>query len=550
MRSEQTTGLLGGVPIFARFSDQQLDNISRLMEKRRYPPNHLLFEEGSPGDTFYVIISGEVEIQKESAEGGDKVTLAVRGPGDFFGEMALIQDAPRFASAMTISECQMLELPKQRFLPLLGSNPVLANQIMGALSYRLRESDLHLIEDLKRKNRELREAYDLQMRLASELQKSNQQLQEAKEFLDRIISTTPNAIIVADPEGKIVTFNETATRYFGYPLEEVSGKSFFSLFAASAQDSLQAKINRAVRDNLLVREEITAQRREGSYFLTQLTATGLRDEAGLMIGVLAIIEDITEEKNLERQALELEQMASRGEMAAEVAHELNNYISILGGNLELLPYAMAKGDPLRIEEKIKAMKGAIDKMTLFTENLMSLSQQKVSFVYCNLSLFLDNELAFIKPQARFRQISFKTSWDPNLPEIQADPNRLQQLFYNLFSNAAEALSEVESTRREISVATRFLPQRQMVEIKVADTGAGIKTEHLDHVFERRFTTKHKGHGFGLLTVKRVVEVHGGEISVDSREGVGTTFTIILPIDPAVETWRGEETTSPQRLRTY
>jgi PAS domain S-box-containing protein len=546
--SEPMTELLATIPIFARFSEKQLQNISKLMEKKDYPSNHLLFPEGSLGDTFYVIISGEVEIQKESAEGGDKVTLAVRGSGDFFGEMALIQNAPRFASAKTVRECQMLELPKHRFLSLLGSNPVLANQIMGALSYRLRESDLHLIEDLKRKNRELREAYDLQMRLASELQKSNQQLQEAKEFLDRIISATPNAIIVTDPKGEIVTFNETATRFFGYPLQELKGRSATVLFAETAHRSLEVSIDRALRQNLLVREEITAQRRDGSYFLTQLTATGLRDETGVTIGVLAIIEDITEEKNLERQALELEQMASRGEMAAEVAHELNNYISILGGNLELLPYAMAVGDSLKIEEKIGAMREAIGKMALFTENLMSLSQQKVNFVPCNLSLFLDNELAFIKPQARFRQINFRTSWDPNLPTIQADASCLQQLFYNLFNNAAEALSEVKSRKREISVSTRFLHRAQMVEIKVADTGTGIEAEHLDSVFAKRFTTKPKGHGFGLLTIKRVVQLHGGEIAVESEAGVGTTFTVFLPVKPPVETLKPEELISPEKVR--
>jgi PAS domain S-box-containing protein len=546
--SEQMTELLATIPIFARFSEKQLQNISKLMEKKDYPSNHLLFPEGSLGDTFYVIISGEVEIQKESAEGGDKVTLAVRGSGDFFGEMALIQNAPRFASAKTVRECQMLELPKHRFLSLLGSNPVLANQIMGALSYRLRESDLHLIEDLKRKNRELREAYDLQMRLASELQKSNQQLQEAKEFLDRIISATPNAIIVTDPKGEIVTFNETATRFFGYPLQELKGRSATVLFAETAHRSLKGSIDRALRQNLLVREEITAKRRDGSYFLTQLTATGLRDETGVTIGVLAIIDDITEEKNLERQALELEQMASRGEMAAEVAHELNNYISILGGNLELLPYATARGDSLKIEEKIGAMREAVDKMALFTENLMSLSQQKVNFVPCNLSLFLDNELAFIKPQARFRQINFRTFWDPNLPTIQADPSCLQQLFYNLFNNAAEALSEVKSRKREISVSTRFLPRGKAVEIKVADTGTGIKAEHLDSVFTKRFTTKPKGHGFGLLTIKRVVQVHGGEISVESEAGVGTTFTVFLPVEPPVETLKPEELISPEKAR--
>jgi PAS domain S-box-containing protein len=547
MPPQPMTQLLQSIPIFARFDEEQLRNISSLMEKREYPANHRLFEEGSLGDTFFVIVSGEVEIQKESAEGGDKVTLAVRGAGDFFGEMALIQNAPRFASAKTVKESQMLELPKERFLSLLGSNPVLANQIMGALSYRLRESDLHLIEDLKRKNRELREAYDLQMRLASELQKSNQQLQEAKEFLDRIISTTPNAIIVADPKGRVVTVNETATRFFGYSLEEVRGKNFISLFAESAQGSLQANIDRAAKESILIKEEVTARRREGSYFLTRLTATGLRDETGLSIGVLCIIEDISEEKDLERQALQLEQMASRGEMAAEVAHELNNYISILGGNLELLPYAMAKGDSLKIEEKIKAMKDAIDKMALFTENLMRLSRQKVNFIPCNLSLFLDNELAFIKPQARFRQTDFKTSWDPAVPLIQADPNHLQQLFYNLFNNAAEALAEVESARREISVATRYLPQQRMVEIKVADTGPGIKRQYLEQMFEKRFTTKEKGHGFGLLTIKRVVEVHGGDISVDSREGAGTTFTILLPIEPAASVLEREKSTYPEKL---
>jgi signal transduction histidine kinase len=240
--------------------------------------------------------------------------------------------------------------------------------------------------------------------------------------------------------------------------------------------------------------------------------------------------DITNEKNVERQMILLERMATRGEMAAEIAHELNNYLSIVLGNLELLQMQLDAGKIEKTDKKIESMKTGLDKITRFTDGLMMFSRPASKKEKFDLHTFLENELFFIKPQNRFDNVEFQCDFDPDLPPITADKSQIQQALLNLLNNAADALVSNEKDKY-ITIKTRYLGDTDSVSMSIIDNGIGLNQDSKDRVFKQHFTTKERGHGFGLLAVKRVIKSHGGSVEADNNPGSGAIFTITFPIRP-------------------
>jgi signal transduction histidine kinase len=149
---------------FPGLSQAELDGLVRVVRLGTYPPDTIICQEGAMESTLYVILDGWVEISKH-LEGAAPRVLHHQGPGNFFGEMALIQDQPRAATVRALQQCTLLELTKQEFNDLLDRNPAVAFVVMRKLTSRLRDSDQMAIIDLRQKNLELAQAYD---RLAEE----------------------------------------------------------------------------------------------------------------------------------------------------------------------------------------------------------------------------------------------------------------------------------------------------------------------------------------------------------------------------------------------
>jgi PAS domain S-box-containing protein len=518
-----TKEILKLVPLFSKFDDESLTKLESFIEEKHYEAGETLFRENSFGDTFYIIKKGAVEIYKEGIDGKDKVVLAKRRTGDFFGEMALIENNPRFATAKIVAKTQLLELSKAAFISLLYELPIVAFEIMGVLASRLRESDMQMIKDLKEKNASLE-------KMSRELEESNRRLIRAKRFLERIISVSPDTIVVTDPSGKIFIFNNAACDIYGYHFDEVYQKNISMLRSPNCPDEALEEIKNSLENSESFSGEIVDIRKNGDEFINDLTICNITGLNGKVVGILFLGKDITEAKELERQAQSLDRMATRGQMAAEVAHELNNYISVLGGNLELLPMVFDSGNPEDIEKKFTAMRTSIERMTMFTTGLMSFAKPKTDFCDVELNKFLDGELAFLRPQKRFRSISITTEWDENVGIISADPGGLQQILYNLLNNAADAINNSGSKDGVIIVKTKLIEgETENVEIIISDNGPGMSEEVREMAFRQSFTTKNTGHGYGLITIKSIAKLHNGKVSLESTPGEGTQFTINLPV---------------------
>lgn len=224
------------------------------------------------------------------------------------------------------------------------------------------------------------------------------------------------------------------------------------------------------------------------------------------------------------ELLRAEKLASMGQLAAGVAHEINNPLGTILLFADVLYREMDENDPRRAD--IQMIIKETNRCKNIVAGLLNFArQQEVLLQDTNLHQVLDQSIEGVRHQPTFARVQIIRQYDPAIPNIQADPGQLQQVFVNLLNNAAEAMPDGGT----ITISTRLV-DHQWVEVRVSDTGCGIPEEHLSRLFTPFFTTKPpgKGTGLGLSIVYGIIKMHRGQIGVESQVGKGTTFTITLP----------------------
>jgi signal transduction histidine kinase len=223
-------------------------------------------------------------------------------------------------------------------------------------------------------------------------------------------------------------------------------------------------------------------------------------------------------------------MAAKGEMAAEVAHEANNYLAALSGRAQLLMMGLARGNTDKIETHVQVILDQADRLAVLTKGLVDFSHKGMKPMPTDVNALVDRTVQFVKPQNRFDNVAISVNHDRSAPPTMLDPGQVQQVIMNLLTNAADAMKEDPNCRtKRIEITTRHIPQKKQIHVLVCDTGPGIPDDLRDKVFEPTFTTKDTGHGFGLSTSYRIIENHGGHIAVRNHEEKGAVFTIVVPI---------------------
>ena len=226
----------------------------------------------------------------------------------------------------------------------------------------------------------------------------------------------------------------------------------------------------------------------------------------------------------ERELLHKEKLASMGQLAAGVAHELNNPLSTILLYSELLHKDCPQNDPRH--EDLEMIISEAQRCKVIVADLLNFSrQQEVLSQDTDLKVLVEEVITKVDHRYQFDKVEIVRRFSPDLPHIQADPAQLQQVFINLLNNSADAM-EAGGT---ITITVTLLDERT-VEIRVADTGAGIPPEYQDKLFTPFFTTKPagKGTGLGLSIVYGIIKMHHGQIHVESEVGQGTTVVITLP----------------------
>jgi signal transduction histidine kinase/CheY-like chemotaxis protein len=234
-------------------------------------------------------------------------------------------------------------------------------------------------------------------------------------------------------------------------------------------------------------------------------------------------------QNLQDQLIGLEKMATQGRISAEIGHELNNFLTVIMGNFQILSMKLDKGDLESLNKQLDTISANLEKVKEFAEGLLDFSALKVEKVQCDINRLIEKTLAFVKPQNSFRNISFLTDLKPSLPPLTVDIGQMQQVFYNLLNNAADAMGKRKGEGGTITIKTDYHQEDGCMEIHLEDTGKGMSEDELKNIFRTGFTTKESGHGIGLSICKRIIDHHGGAIRVESELNKGTTFKIVLPL---------------------
>jgi signal transduction histidine kinase len=234
-------------------------------------------------------------------------------------------------------------------------------------------------------------------------------------------------------------------------------------------------------------------------------------------------------KKAQDQLVHQERMAAKGEMAAEIGHEISNYLAAMSARAQMLTMELGKAEPEKIARHARIIMEQASNMAILTKGLMDFSHKEMKVVRVDVNDLLRRTADFVRPQNKFDQVDFALELSDQLPAITADPGQLQQVFINLFQNAADAMIEKGNGTKRIAVRTGWQETGETVKVEIQDTGPGMSRNVLEKIFEPTFTTKPTGHGFGLSTCYRIANAHRGRIWAESEPGRGATFFLVLPV---------------------
>ena len=353
----------------------------------------------------------------------------------------------------------------------------------------------------------------------------------AEERLRSVVSGAPIVLFALDREATITFVDGRGLRRLGMRPEDFLGKSAFEAYANAG--SAVAWIKRALAGETV---SYLAELPPHAVFETHLAP--LRDGAGEIVGAIGVSTDVTDRHAVQAQLARAERLASVGLLAAGVAHEVNNPLSFVIGNLDLMSAQIAQGLGARPDQALVALGNMVrdarqgaERVRTIVRDLKTFSRVREQRVDpLDVRAPLEAAIAMARNEIRHRAL-LKVDLAP-VPSVLADEGRLAQVFLNLLVNAAHSIPEGAAEKHEIRVTTRPDPDGG-ARVEVSDTGVGIEPAHLARIFDPFFTTKDlgQGTGLGLSICHGVVTDLGGRIEVESTPGRGTTFRVILPGAP-------------------
>jgi PAS domain S-box-containing protein len=388
---------------------------------------------------------------------------------------------------------------------------------------------------------------------------------------DGILRHLGSAVVLVDAAGRITFANPAA--------EQILGRAMTGLHGSPLRDFLAEEVAAAMLDGALARGDATPgtetrmRRSDGAFVPVALSCGPVMGSDGRPSGAVAAFRDLSDAQQWRAHVLQTEKMASIGQLAAGVAHEINNPMGFIHANLfqmteyvadlrqvwtrvEVLQKAVASEDAdtvrraaaelsesateldvgFLLQDLAKAIRESqegSERIRHIVQDLRDFSHQDTGErVLADLNQCLDSTANIVWPMMKHVVVLSKHYGD--LPPVPCYPMQLKQVFMNLLVNAYQAIEEMLGTRAPGGIGTVTLttaPRDGGVLVEITDTGTGIAPDHIDRIFDPFFTTKKvgAGTGLGLSTSFNIVRRHGGTMHVESALGRGTTFRIHLPL---------------------
>jgi PAS domain S-box-containing protein len=378
--------------------------------------------------------------------------------------------------------------------------------------------NLHLREQLTRKFEESQKAQQYQRDSAKRLSE-----------VAAIVESSDDAILSKDLTGQIMSWNEAATRIFGYSREEIVGSSILRLIPQELQyeeKTILAKIRAGERIDHYETIRIT---KGGERLDVSLSISPIRDDAGTIVGASKILRNISDKKRTEASLLQAEKIAAAGRMAATIAHEVNNPLEAVM-NLIYLAKSNAE-DAAEVRTFLNAAEGEISRVSHIAKQTLGFYRDNDSPIETSLPELAARAIRVYSPKCKDAGISIVENLN-STRQVVLRKGEIMQVISNLIANAIYAMPGGGTL--SISAEDVDSPDASGVVLTVKDSGVGISAEQLPRIFEAFFTTRSTiGTGIGLFVAKQFVEGHGGKISVESSTDPashGTRMSIFLPLE--------------------
>ena len=358
--------------------------------------------------------------------------------------------------------------------------------------------------------------------MAKHLAEAQDTLKANTELLQSIVNGISDPLALANTDCSLAVVNNAYQSWIAKESPAVLGYSCHEL-AHQSEILCPACL---LEEVLATGKEVSGEWKgpDGKYYFTQLYP--IYDENREVKQVVHYIRDMTLLKQAEAKMMQAEQMASLGQLAAGVAHEINNPLSTILCYVKILLKGVPQEDPIAKDLEV-IQKHAVS-CSKIVDNLLSFARQgKTSRRMCDINGTLNEIISMVKKQFEKDAIKIEKKLQPDIPRLLIDPDKMKQVFMNLLMNAKQAISK----SGKVWIYSRYISDKNIVEINIEDDGHGIDAKIMDKIFDPFFTTKKTGEGTGLgLSVSYgIVKEHGGEIQVESRQGKGTKFTITLPV---------------------
>jgi PAS domain S-box-containing protein len=374
----------------------------------------------------------------------------------------------------------------------------------------------------------------------SERERLWEKLREERDKAQQYLSVARVMIVALNNEGEITLINKRGCKVLGYNEEEIIGKNWFDLCVPEKiRGEVKRVFGKLIAGELDVTEyyENPILTRSGEERIIAWKNTIVRNKEGDIIGSLSSGEDITDRKRAEEELIRSERLASVGQLAAGVAHEVNNPLAGILVYIKLLlkRYEQKKLQTEETQKQLEKIGRETERCSRIIKNLLDFSRQtEVKLRPVNINKVIEATFSIIGHQISLENVKTEMDLSTSLPSILVDFDQIQQALMNIMLNAAQAMPNGGDLKITTSVAERVKIGRSIrdaVRIDISDTGIGIPQENLDKLFTPFFTTKEKGKGvgLGLSVVHGIIERHHGKIEITSNPGAGTTFSIYLGI---------------------
>jgi len=367
--------------------------------------------------------------------------------------------------------------------------------------------------------------------------RADEALAAEKEQLAVTLSSIGDGVITTDMAGRVLLINKVAGELTGWSQEAAAGRKLETVFPIvheRTREKLVSPLERVLKNGTTIGISGTAilTSRDGAEHLIADSAAPIKNTNGATIGAVLVFRDVTERRIMEEEILKSEKIESLGILAGGIAHDYNNLLTAILGNINLARNLIKRDDVALAIERLADAERASGRARDLTRQLLTFSKGGVPIKKTTSIADL------VRESAGFALRGASVKCEYFLPEelwsIEADEGQISQVMHNLIINAVQAMpggGTISVRCENVTVPSegmQMLSGGQYVKVSVTDSGTGIKPDHVKKIFDPYFTTKKKGIGLGLATSYSVVKRHDGLLTVESVPGMGTTFHVYLP----------------------